>query len=290
MDGRVLPQAKSDWVGLVDPAVGLPGAIRARWEQTYVQHQAKVRFSGSPARLPARRRLTHVEAFGKLFDRALGAGMHRVAALDALVGRYTGQAGLVHGLKTPSSIDALAQALNGVADDEFREVLGEALRCIDAQGPRPMWWATLADEVATHGDDATSLCSALGLGALVDGHWILVFDYEVADAGLLYRPTTLDSGGYAFHFPSPSTQPHGQTMALRAGELPCTELLHHALPWDVAADRARAGAFKLEGAWAKSEVYAALPDQRRRQRRRQQRLHAGDPACLQWLNRHQHRI
>lgn len=287
MDARVLPQAQSDWVIAVDATLPLLEALGAHWRRAYVQPQAKVRFSGIPARLPARRQLVHIEPFDGLFRRALSAGMHRVAALDAMVGRYTGRAGLVQGLKTPANYDALAQALNGLAEDEFREVLSEALQCIDAQGPRPFWWATLGDEVAGHGNDATALCSAMRLGNYAEGDWVLVFDYTVADSGLLYRPTTLDSGGYPFHFPSPTEHPHGLTMALRTSESPCTELLHHALPWDVAADRARPSVFKLAGAWTRTWAYAALPNQRSLQRTR---LQAGHPACHPWLNRHQHRI
>lgn len=287
MDARVLPEAQSDWLNAVGATLPLPEALGAHWRRAYVQPQAKVRFSGSPVRLPARRQLAHVEPFGGLFMRSLGAGMHRVTALDALVGRYTGRAGLVQGLKAPANYDALAQALNGLADDEFREVLGEALQCVEAQGPRPFWWATLGEELAGHGNDATALCSALGLGAYAEGDWVLAFDYTVADAGLLYRPTTLDSGGYPFHFPSPMEHPHGLSMALRHSEIPCTEMSHHALPWDVAADRVRPNVLKLTSAWTKAGVYAALPDQRSLQRTR---LKLGQATCQPWLNRHQHRI
>jgi len=287
MDARVLPQAQSDWLTAVDARLPLLDGLGAHWRRAYLQTQAKVRFSGIPARLPSRRQLAHVEPFRSLFSRTLGAGMPRVAALDALVGRYTGRAGLVQGLKTPANYDALAQVLNGLAEDEFREVLGEALQCIDSQGPRPFWWATLGEEVAGHGNDATALCSAMGLGAYGEGDWVLVFDYTVADSGLLYRPTTLDSGGYAFHFPSPAEHSHGLTMALRTSEIPCTELLHHALPWDVAADRARPSVFRLVGAWTKTWAYAELRNQRSLQR---MRLQAGHPSCLPWLNRHLHRI
>jgi hypothetical protein len=181
----------------------------------------------------------------------------------------------------------LAVAIVGLAEDDFRDVVGEALQCIDSQGPRPFWWATLSDEVAGHGDDATKLCSALGLGAYAEADRVLVFDYTVADAGLLYRPTTLDGGGYAFHFPSPVAYPQGLSMALRDTETHCTELLHHALAWDAAADCVRPRVLSLNDAWTRNSVYADLPKQRQRHRLA---LLVDHPGSKPWLERHHHRL
>ena len=213
--------------------------------------------------------------------------MSQVAKLDALVGDLTGAYGLVQGLKTSTSLDALALALVGMAEDDFRDVVGGAFQCIDSQGPRPFWWATLNDEVAGYGDDASKLCSALGLGAYAEGDRVLVFDYTAADAGLLYRPTTLDAGGYAFHFPSPVAYPQGLSMPLRDTETHCTELLHHALAWDAAADCVRPRVLSLNGAWTKYWVYAALPEQRQRHRKA---LLVDHPSSKPWLDRHRHRL
>ena len=222
-----------------------------------------------------------------MFRRALGTSPASLSELDASVADATGSVGLVHGLKVPADYAALALALNKVDEDEFRDIIGLALRCIDSQGPRPFWWATLSDEMATHANDATRLCSALGLGNYEQGNWVLVFDYKVADAGLLYRPTTLDAGGYAFHFPSPHTHPQGVSMALRQSEVSCTEILHHALPWEPAAYSIRPSVLQLAQAWTAQQAYADLPAKRQRHRVALQGQFPGDQP---WLTRHNHRI
>lgn len=287
MDARVGTEGQAEWASRISKPPNLYQAVGQQWLQAYVQPRAAVRFTGSPCRLSPKRSLTHVEPFAGLFRRAVGADMSQIAKLDALVGDLTGAYGLVHGLKTPAGLDALAVAIVGLAEDDFRDVVGEALQCIDSQGPRPFWWATLSDEVAGHGDDATKLCSALGLGAYAEADRVLVFDYTVADAGLLYRPTTLDGGGYAFHFPSPVAYPQGLSMALRDTETHCTELLHHALAWDAAADCVRPRVLSLNDAWTRNSVYADLPKQRQRHRLA---LLVDHPGSKPWLERHHHRL
>jgi hypothetical protein len=287
MDGRATTQAQSEWVSAIGFPRNLYESLRKQWGQAYVSPSAQVRFTGTACRLPAKRGLSHVEPFSGMFRRALGASPALLSELDVAVADATGEVGLVHGLKTPADYTTLAHALNAALPDDFKDILGLALRCIDSQGPRPFWWATLSDEVATHGSNATLLCSALGLGNYSDGDWVVVFDYTVANAGLLYRPTTLDAGGYAFHFPSPQTHAQGVSMALRPTEASCTELLHHALPWDVAADSVRPSVLRLKDAWTAAAVYDDLPAQRQRHR---QTLQGQFPEEQPWLDRHGHRI
>lgn len=287
MDARVAPPAQVQWATAVGAPISLLEALSQQWGQAYIRQAPAVRFTGSACRLPAKRGLSHVEPFSGLFRRALGTSPALLAELDASVADATGTVGLIHGLKAPGDYAALAMALNTVDADEFKDIIGLALYCIDRQGPRPFWWATLSDEVAGHGDNATAICSTLGLGNYAEGSWVIVFDYKVADAGLLYRPTTLDAGGYAFHFPSPQSHAQGLSMALRASETPCTEILHHALPWAAAADSVRPRVLRLERAWTAQQAYDELPTQRQQHRATLQGRFLGEQL---WLGRHNHRI
>ncbi|MGB7923157.1 MAG: hypothetical protein WCF57_07925 [Pyrinomonadaceae bacterium] len=78
------------------------------------------------------------------------------------------------------------------------------------KGPFNPKWVTTWDKFAPYAEarrangepDADRWCESVGV--LTPGeHWQLVIKYPAKAAGRVYRPTQLDCGYYAYHFPSP---------------------------------------------------------------------------------------
>lgn len=62
------------------------------------------------------------------------------------------------------------------------------------------------------------------------GHWLILLKYTVREAGTLVRPTQLDAGFNAYHFPSPNSAPlqlggHPMYLGIAASDLP-SEYIH----------------------------------------------------------------
>ena len=80
----------------------------------------------------------------------------------------------------------------------------------------PVWaglWDELKGQVATAGPDRW--LESVGVWKGASGRWIVPLCYSAFDAGTLVRPTVLDSGFYAHHFPSPP--PPAPAVELRHG-------------------------------------------------------------------------
>lgn len=133
-------------------------------------------------------------------------------------------------------VDELVDALNAAGPESVRGLAG--LVCATLAATQPFWWACFADEVRYWLDaaDGGRLCLALGLGHIDDGDWLLVWHYEVWQAGLLYRPTVIEANASPFHYPSPPGEPYGVTMPLDEPLPACREVLHPPLKGELATE------------------------------------------------------
>jgi len=107
-----------------------------------------------------------------------------------------------------------AAAVNGLLDTLRRDMprkrsfVERFLSMLDLYRSRAPWhpvWAASWDEFAQLMDPASpeSWLETVGLQSPPEAQWLLVLRYRAGDAKQLHRPTQLEAGGYAFHFPSP---------------------------------------------------------------------------------------
>jgi hypothetical protein len=65
-------------------------------------------------------------------------------------------------------------------------------------------WVTTWEDLAPFLDQSPEIwCEGLGVPKQEPSRWLMVLRYTVGEAGTLVRPTFLDAGWAAFHFPSP---------------------------------------------------------------------------------------
>jgi hypothetical protein len=97
---------------------------------------------------------------------------------------------------------------------ELEDFIGAVLSVINynmvVRGPfNPIWVTTwdkfepVANALRSDGElNADRWIQSVGIKT-IGPLWHIVLKYPARDAGFLYRPTQLDSGNYAYHFPSP---------------------------------------------------------------------------------------
>ena len=263
---------------------GLLTGLSKVWQARFLQLRGNVCFAGHAVRWAAHRELTHVDDFGAVLGRALGSSQDNHADIVQVFAAVTGTSTLVPAWgQRPGNqqVDTIVQALHHAAEDDLRELLAMLLEMLGDR--RPFWWATQRQDVEHCGEDAAALASSLGLGQYCDGKWMVVYDYTVRDAGLLWRPTVIESCGYAFHYPSPVRHGSGLTMALREQDQPCSEVLHHALEPEVAAQRMRPRLVQVWGLGDERVQFDHLLAQRAAHRDYLLRRFPEDQA---WLDRH----
>lgn len=92
-----------------------------------------------------------------------------------------------------------------------------------------MWWAgfTLDIQPLVDRDDILGICRSFGVGAVSKDDVLVQWRYPNTVAGVLYRPTVVEAGLYAYHYPSPTESQFGYTMPLNiaTAEAP-REVLH----------------------------------------------------------------
>lgn len=266
-----------------DRGLDLYDAVNRTWLEHFVRPAGLVRFAGGSVKLPPGRRLIHVDPLGRQLDRAVATTIGR-AAIELALQDELGGGPWLPSAKTmdPARLNALGQELQKASVATLQAVVDAVLSALPPT--RPFWWASLADDVEDYRHEAAALCSALGLGSYDEGDWLLVFEYPVSEAGLLWRPTTPEAGCYPFHYPGPADQDRGWSMPLRATEKMCTEVLHHALA-PAAAAQAVVEVRRLEPGWSRSATYAELLRQRERHRQALTRAFPS-PGCLAWIARH----
>ncbi len=94
----------------------------------------------------------------------------------------------------------------------FIGVVLQALNGCRQERPYRLAWATFWSRLEPHLGDPPNpdrWLEVLGLGALPQPHWVIALKYTVAEAGTLVRPTMLEAGWNALHFPSPPQAPLG---------------------------------------------------------------------------------
>ncbi|MBF0621906.1 MAG: hypothetical protein HQL54_08255 [Magnetococcales bacterium] len=134
-----------------------------------------------------------------------------------------------------ANIDDLANNLHNCDGLVLQQAIGLILSSLVTQPP---WWCAPADEltdylgIAKNSGDATKLCQALGMGHIKTGERILIWHYPASRAGGLFRPTVLEAGDNAFHFPSPPGKHFGQCMPLALGIQSVREAVHRPLDRD----------------------------------------------------------
>jgi hypothetical protein len=117
----------------------------------------------------------------------------------------------------------LDERLEGKSDDEKRSFSAEVFSALRSyrktEKPfQPVWVTTWGAIQKFLTEPAERWLELLGMYRPTAGRWLLVLCYTVGEAGTVARPTQLDSGWYAFHFPSPAHVPletGGHSMDLR---------------------------------------------------------------------------
>lgn len=118
------------------------------------------------------------------------------------------------------------------------DALGRKLKADEPFNPT---WAVLWDDLAAVLDEQPERwLEVLGIAKPEPGRWLIVLRYTVREVGTLVRPTLLDAGWSAFHFPSPPQVPlgsGGHPMNLgdhgKAVGLP-REYVHSQIPYRIA--------------------------------------------------------
>ncbi len=189
-----------------------------------------------------------------------------------------------------ANVDKLATELNGQGNDVVRNTVLLLRRTLREY--KPFWWACFAEEVAGYiqEKDWAQLCLALGLGHFEEEEWILIWRYNVADAGQLYRPTMLETRASPYHYPSPPSSDYGVAMPLNASLPACREIAHKALPDGVAAV-ARVGELVQikDFAGEKHQQFNELPKTRRAHNNRLKREFT-ETEDNEWFERHKYTI
>ena len=161
---------------------------------------------------------------------------------------------------------------------------------IAAQRVRPTWvaeWDSLRPFLEP--DKPERWLQAVGVPS-DDPAWVAVFRYPVWRRGkpmILYRPTQLDAGWYAHHFPSPPAAPlesGGYAMYLRQHSEPPSEpsgwireYLHRQIDFSIEQWRDAGSLLRMV-----RRVGGALDDQRRHHWQRLQEKY-GTPQILGWM-------
>ena len=181
---------------------------------------------------------------------------------------------------------AVGQVAERLVDRGEAAVRAVARILLEALGPtEPPWWACFAEEVQAQIDaeDAAGLCEALGLGHRWAGEWLLVWNYSVAEAGPLFRPTVAEATDSPFHHPSPPEYRFGITMPLDPLHGTCREVLHRPL-------RGSAAEAGCTGKLLFLEDFPRVEDTRlmelRRTHRDRLRSEFGTDMLKAWLDRH----
>jgi len=232
-------------------------------------------------------RLCHVGSLQAIVGRVLGGG----AAADAEAD-LADELGVAIPEKLPGETDllwlnrAVGQFAEALRDRGEEAVRTAARILLEALGPgEPPWWACFAEEVQPQIDaeNAAGLCEALGLGHLEAGKWLIVWNYPVADAGPLFRPTVAEATDSPFHHPSPPEYDFGITMPLDPAHGTCREVLHRPL-------RGAAAEAGCTGKLLFLEDFPPMEDTRlmelRRVHRGRMRSEFGTDALTAWLDRH----
>ncbi|MFA6972341.1 MAG: hypothetical protein WC208_13215 [Gallionella sp.] len=188
---------------------------------------------------------------------------------------------------TQDEIEKLVQTLQAKGLDTIKEFAREL--SVALGDTEPHWWAAFAHEIGDLStmSDWTDAVRKTGQGHIEPGEWLLAWSYSPEVVGKLYRPTVVEAGAYAYHFPSPPLVNYGITMPL-AHALPAVrELIHAPLKGDISAESC-IGFGKVLGDPVPLRATSGLvPWFQTRRREHAEHLVQHQPSHTQsWLNRH----
>jgi hypothetical protein len=127
-----------------------------------------------------------------------------------------------------------ALSAGGAQAEEMVLAIIEAINAYTRKLPhQPSWaarWKTMSGYLQ---DRAEGWCSCVGV-PVFDRDWVIVLKYTVGETGTLLRPTQIDAGTRAWHFPSPPERMvHEGGLAMHLGS-DCPDLvpefIHQAIP------------------------------------------------------------
>lgn len=141
-------------------------------------------------------------------------GLHRIFKTESENGRpgfedYPRYAILDSDDAVKTWFDQRLDPASGGSDSAATDFVGLVLEVLnqrmDERLPfHPTWVAPWLDFSAVINERATRWMEVFGLGRTAQpGRWVIILRYSVREAGTLVRPTMLDGGWYAWHFPSP---------------------------------------------------------------------------------------
>ena len=285
MDHRV-GAANQGWLIQTQPTVSIKDL------HAYFTAQCCVpapKFLGKPVTLAPATELIHVQSLWQMLKRVVMSGDGRELLNDFFASQGLGKLipTVSRDMTEVSTIDQIAETLNSLPEDIFREAIELFQNLLGNTSPH--WWTTLVREVErqTGLQDGPALLRLLGIGQCDAQDWLLVYRYRASDVSLFYQPTTLESRAYPFHFPSPPGVDAGLTMPLDPQNNPCLEYIHRPLSADISAQRVLHPLLPLHtvGSANKEENYQALGTYRQAQRQKLKRI--SQPAS-DWVDRHSH--
>lgn len=168
------------------------------------------------------------------------------------------------GLSTSASLLSIRERLERIDFNEARMRVAVLLlqRTMAEHLPRhPVWVASFTEfEELVDWTKPGSWLEAVGLPAprgLEERRFLVVLKYNLGDLPVLVRPSQVEAGWFAFHFPTPSAMPvskGGRTMRLggvswdrRKGDsLLVPEFIHEQVPFRLAAEEEIAGSVVVE--------------------------------------------
>jgi hypothetical protein len=284
MDNRVSLNAETQLLSKLPLNTDLARSVGSFFVANYCRDKSTVKFIASSISLPPQRKLFRLGSLTGMVSRIIKNADLRSALqlnLSQIYGtsRPIPDSGAVN-------MSELAELMNDGGEDNFREVIEIIHDLLGAN--QPFWWATFAAEVTEYDRSPELLCDALGLGEHLNDSALLMYEYKVSDAGLIYKPTVIESNGYAFHYPMDNSADAGLTMSLSQHAKPCTEVLHHPLLASAAAIAVEPKVYWLNDKNRQlANQYGQLNQQRKAHRQHITKNYRSATTTA-WLNRHSH--
>lgn len=284
MDNRVSIDAEVNLIADAELKANLKDSMAGYFVNNYCREKSSVKFIASSIALPLKRELFRLGSLTSMVARVVKNDDNRSNLLLALTEIYG--SGSPVPVRGKVDMPELISFMNGGGEDNFRQLIEVIHQLLgDSQ---PFWWATFAIEVKAYNQAPDLLCDALGLGEHLHGDALLIYQYKAADAGLIYKPTVIESNTYAFHYPIDNSENTGLTMSLSANAKPCSEVLHHSLEAAVAAQAVLPKVLILNDAnRILANQYQNLAEQRQAHRAHLTNQYS---KISTWLGRHSHRL
>jgi hypothetical protein len=284
MDNRVSSNAETQLLTNFPLNTNLANSVSSFFVANYCKDKSTVKFIASSISSPPQRRLFRLGSLSDMLSRIIKNDDLR-SALQLKVSQIYGTSSPIPDRGAVNMLE-LVQLMNIGSEDNFREFIEDIHDLLGAN--QPFWWATFAAEVAEYHSSPELLCDALGLGAHLHDCALLMYEYKVSDAGLIYKPTVIESNGYAFHYPMDNSADAGLTMSLSQHAKPCTEVLHHPLLASAAAEAVEPKVYWLNDKNRQlANQYAQLNQQRKTHRQHIKKNYLSATTTA-WLVRHNH--